>query len=153
MLFHIQSRYIEGMWVIIIDRAPCEPPAILSCNPELGYTPLSCGMVAWWHINSILANLGCKNSIWILDQWSLHMKYMNRSIDNLFYKGVIILEIKVALISYSLSKVAWNAVENNCLIAFISPTQPPAGSILVGVGYSMSKQMMATIANSSYWGQ
>ena len=34
-------------------------------HPRLGWTPLSCGMVGCWQINSILANIGCKNSIQI----------------------------------------------------------------------------------------
>ena len=43
------------------SRPPCEPP-------ELGWTPLSFGMVGCWQINSILANIGRKNSIGILNQ-------------------------------------------------------------------------------------
>ena len=50
-----------------IARPLCEPPAILSSTPELGLTPLSCGMVGCWQINSILANVGHKNSIRILN--------------------------------------------------------------------------------------
>ena len=50
-----------------------------------------------------------------------------------FCNFFIILEIKVALISYSLSKATSKAAENNELISLIGPTQPPAGSTLLAV--------------------
>ena len=37
------------------SKPPHEPPSILSSTPELGWTPLSCGMADCWQINSILA--------------------------------------------------------------------------------------------------
>ena len=58
------------------------------------------------------------------------MKYINVSMIYLFYKVFIILEIRVTLISYILSKAALKAAENNGLIALISPHSVPAGSTL-----------------------
>ena len=58
---------------------------------------------------------------------------------------LIILEIKVALISYSLPKAALKAVENNGLIPLISP--------LLAVPWpesDMGKQMMASTTNSNF---
>ena len=75
-----------------------------------------------------------KNSIRILNQYTFLqclMKCMNMGIVYLFYKVLIILEIKVALISCSLSKAASKAAENNRLIA---ADKPPAGSTLARVG-------------------
>ena len=60
----------------------------------------------------------------------------------------IILEIKVVLISCSLSKVASKAVENNGLMALMSPAQPPAGQYPGGSG-ELSKQMKATTDKTS----
>ena len=73
-------------------------------------------MVGCWQINSILANtyIGYKNSIPILNQYTFFqclMKCMNMGIVYLFYKVLIMLEIKVALISCSLSKAASKAAE------------------------------------------
>ena len=53
------------------------------------------------------------------------MKYTNMSIIHLLYKVFIILEIKVALINYCLSKVASKAALNNGLITLISPHSAP----------------------------
>ena len=78
--------------------------------PELGWSPLSCGMVGCCLIYYILANIGHKNRIRIL----------NKSI-YLFYTDLVILDIMVALISCSLSKVTPKAAENNGLITVISP--------------------------------
>ena len=50
----------------IIARPPHQPPVILSGTPELGWAPLTCGC---WQINSILANIGHRNSIRILNQY------------------------------------------------------------------------------------
>ena len=41
----------------------CRLSAMLSITPELGGTPLGCGMVGCWQIKSVLANIGCENSI------------------------------------------------------------------------------------------
>ena len=49
-----------------IARPPHQPPVILSSTPELGLTPLTC---VCWQINSILANIGHRNSIRILNQY------------------------------------------------------------------------------------
>ena len=49
------------------------------------------------------------------------MKYIDTSIIYQFYQVFIILGIKVVLISCSLSKVASKAVENNGLMALMSP--------------------------------
>ena len=53
------------------------------------------------------------------------MKYINMSIIYLFYKDFIILKIKVVLISYSLSKAASKAAENNGLISLINLHSAP----------------------------
>ena len=50
--------------LLITLRRHEEPPAILSGTPELGWAPLSCGMASY---QQILANIGSKNSIWILN--------------------------------------------------------------------------------------
>ena len=70
-------------------------------------------------------------------------EYINMSIIYQFYKAFINLEIKVVLISCSLSKVASKAVENNSLMALMTPTQPPAEQYPGGSG-ELSKQMKAT---------
>ena len=57
---------------------------------------------------------------------------MNMGIVYLCYELFIILEIKVALISYSLSKAASKAAENNGLIA---ADKPSVDSTLARVGY------------------
>ena len=57
------------------------------------------------------------------------MKYINTIIIYKFYKVFIILEIKVVLISCSLSKVAWKAVENNGLVALMSPHSAPCWAV------------------------
>ena len=51
---------------LVIARPPHQPPVILSGTPELGLTPLTC---VCWQINSILANIGHRNSIRILNQY------------------------------------------------------------------------------------
>ena len=79
------------------------------------------------------------------------MKYINMSIIHLFYKGFIILEIKVALICYSLSKAVSKAAKNNGLIALISPHSAPYWQYPDRSGV-LSKQMMANTVNSSYRG-
>ena len=66
------------------------------------------------------------------------MKYINKNIIYVLYKVIIILEIKVALISYSLSKAASKATDNNGLITLIYPTELPSGSTVVGVGYAQT---------------
>ena len=77
------------------------------------------------------------------------MKHINMNIVYLFYEVFIILEIKVVLISYSSSKAASKAAETNGLIALIKPHywQYPASP-----EWGICKQMMASIANSSYRG-
>ena len=67
------------------------------------------------------------------------------------YINVIILEIKGALISYSLSKPASKVAKNNGLAILISSHS----AHLLAVPWrewGMSKQMVPTTANSSYWG-
>ena len=58
---------------VTIARSPHEPPAILSCTPELAGYPFDptqlWHMASCWQINSILANSGRKNSIQILNQY------------------------------------------------------------------------------------
>ena len=49
-----------------IARPPHQPPVILSGTPELGWAQLTCGC---WQISSILANIGHRNSIRILNQY------------------------------------------------------------------------------------
>ena len=49
-----------------IARPPNQPPVILSGTPQLGWAPLTC---VCWQINSILANIGHRNSIRILNQY------------------------------------------------------------------------------------
>ena len=63
--------------------------------PATPWTTLSCAMVGWWLINSILANIGHKNSSRILN---LFMKNINKNMIYLSYKIFVILKIKVALI-------------------------------------------------------
>ena len=63
------------------------------------------------------------------------MRYIDMNIDYWFYNFFIILEIKVDLISYSLSKATSEAAENNGLIGLTRPTQPPACSTPARVGY------------------
>ena len=59
------SITIYSPW-LPIARPPHQPPVILSGTPELGLTPLTC---VCWQINSILANIGHRNSIRILNQY------------------------------------------------------------------------------------
>ena len=63
------------------------------------------------------------------------MKCINMNIIYLIYKFFIILKIKIALISYSLSKVSSKTAENNGLMALISPHSSSAGSTPARVGY------------------
>ena len=65
--------WIEGFWTVTpvwihqcIARPPNKPPVILSGTPELGWAPLTC---VCWQINSILANIGHRNSIPISNQY------------------------------------------------------------------------------------
>ena len=58
------------------------------------------------------------------------MKYINTIIIYEIYKVFfIILEIKVVLISCSISKVASKAVENNGLMALMSPHSAPCWAV------------------------
>ena len=57
---------LELKLIIPIGRPPHQAPVILSGTPELGWDPLTCGC---WQINSILANIGRRNSIRILNQY------------------------------------------------------------------------------------
>ena len=57
------------------------------------------------------------------------MKYINAIMIYQFYKVFIILEIEVVLISCSLSKVASKAVENNGLMALMSPHSAPCWAV------------------------
>ena len=76
------------------------------------------------------------------------MKYINMSIVYWFYNFFIILETKVALISYGLSKVTSKATENNGLTGLISPHSAPCSKN--GQSGVWANQMMVTTANSSY---
>ena len=79
------------------------------------------------------------------------MKYINMSIVYWLYNFIkIILEIKIALISYILSKATSEAAKNNRLIGVISSHsalcwQYPSQS---GV---WANQMMVITINNSYW--
>ena len=55
------------------------------------------------------------------------MKYIDMSIVYWFYSFFIILEIKVALINYSLSNATSKAAGNNGLIGLIRPHTAPCG--------------------------
>ena len=61
------------------------------------------------------------------------MKCINMNIIYLIY--IFFLKIKIALISYSLSKVSSKTAENNGLMALISPHSSSAGSTPARVGY------------------
>ena len=67
------------------------------------------------------------------------MKYINMSIVYWFYQIFIILEMKVALISYNLSKATSKAAENHGLMAWKAPTEPPAGSTPASVGHGQTR--------------
>ena len=116
-------------------------------TPKLGWTPLSCGTAGCRQINSILANIGNKNSNSNsnFETVPLLMKYFNISIDYLFYQFFTILEIKVALISYSLSK----ATKNNGLIALIRPLfavpWPEWGIYKIGNCFRCKQQLSAIV--------
>ena len=56
----------RAAWAYGIARPPHQPPVILSGTPELEWAPLTC---SFWQINSILANIGHRNSIRILNQY------------------------------------------------------------------------------------
>ena len=62
-------RYLDA----IIARTQRQPPAILSRTPQLASIPLwpqmGLVMAGCWQINSILANIGRRNSIRILNQY------------------------------------------------------------------------------------
>ena len=87
------------------------------------WTPLSCGMAVCWQVNSILANIGRRNSILIFESVPLLMKNINMSIVYLLYKVLIIPKIKVVLYNYiyncSCTKVPSKADQNNGLMALI----------------------------------
>ena len=128
-------------------RPPCEPPTILSHTQELRWTPLSCGMVGCCQVNSNLANIDLKNSIQILKWYPLWNAHNLFGLQRFYhYKNY-----KVVLISYSLSKAASKAAENNGLITLTSPHPVPSWQYPGGSGL-LSKQMMATTENSSYRG-
>ena len=69
------------------------------------------------------------------------MKNINTSIIYSSYKVFILLEIKVVLISCSLSKVASKAVENNGLMALMSPHSAPCWAV---PWWEWGKQMKVT---------
>ena len=64
--YQLQLQLREFQLQLHIARPPHQPPVILSSTPELGLTPLTC---VCWQINSILANIGHRNSIRILNQY------------------------------------------------------------------------------------
>ena len=59
----------------VLDLYNQTSPAIFSSTPEPGRAPLSCGMVGCGQINSILANIGYKNSVQILNQYPFGLSY------------------------------------------------------------------------------
>ena len=75
-------------------------------------------------------NIGHKNSIRILNRYTSYEIYWYKFVLQSYHLR------KVALISYSLSKAASKAAENNGLIGLTS--QPPAGSTLAGVWYGQT---------------
>ena len=62
----VQIIYVGYHRAIIHSQTPHQPPVILSGTLEQGWAPLTCGC---WQINSILANIGRRNSIRILNQY------------------------------------------------------------------------------------
>ena len=58
-----------------IARPPHQPPVILYGTLEQGWAPLTCGC---WQINSILANIGRRNSIRILNQYPFWWNILKR---------------------------------------------------------------------------
>ena len=61
---------------LCIARPPHQPLVILSGTPELGLAPLTCGC---WQINSLLANIGHRNSIRILNPYPFRLNILIRS--------------------------------------------------------------------------
>ena len=100
-LFHTLNTVWELSHPLLHPRAgPC--------------TPLHSDMAGCWQINSSLANIGPKKFHLTFESVPDLVKYINTSI--VFYSFItffIILEIKVALISYSLSKATSKDAENN----------------------------------------
>ena len=79
------------------------------------------------------------------------MKYIDMSIVYWFYNFfLIILEIKVALISYSLSKATSKAAESNGLIVLISPHSAPCWQYPSQSGV-WANQMMVTTTHIKHW--
>ena len=77
------------------------------------------------------------------------MKYINLSIVYSFYNFFIILETKVSLISYILSKATPKAPDNKGLFRLTSPHSAPCWKYSSPSGV-WANQMMVTTANSSY---
>ena len=86
-------------------------------------TPMGLAMTDCWQINPILANIGRRNSIRILNQYPFFWNILIWAQFIIFFQAFYILKIKVALISCSWSKVLSKAGENNGLI------RPPAGGV------------------------
>ena len=75
--------------------------------------------VTWLPVGRlILANIGRKDSIRILNQYPFLWNVFNMSIVYWLYISFIILEINVALIDHSLSKATSKAVENNGVVVW-----------------------------------
>ena len=53
-----------------------QPPVILCGTQELGWAPFTHGC---WQVNSILTNIGHRNSIWILNQYPFWWKILIRA--------------------------------------------------------------------------
>ena len=71
--FSYKSGRVTNLRVTPIPRTLCECSGILSSTPELAglppWTPPHCDMAGCWKINSILTNIGLRNSIEILNQY------------------------------------------------------------------------------------
>ena len=86
-------------------------------------TPMGLAMAGCWQINSILTNIGRRNSIRILNQYPFFWNILIWTQFICFINPFCILKIKVALISCRWSKVRSKAGDNNELI------NPPAESV------------------------
>ena len=101
--------------------APSHPIQHSTAGDSTPMAPMGLVMAGCWQINSILTNIGRRNSIRILNQYPFFWKILTQFI--CFINLFRILKIKVALISCRWSKVQSKAGENNGLI------RPPAESV------------------------
>ena len=93
------------------------PPELSGLPP---WTPPHCGMVGCWQINYIFANIGSNFKL-----VPLLIKYVNVSIVIGLITFFNILEIKVALISDSLSKEISKVAENNGVASLLFAVPDP----------------------------